>query len=88
MTDATTIVPSDTHIQVEGAEGSTNMMQLITVRSALGFEIKTGMKMTRVSALVVAQRITGCTRNKKKAWEAVNFVIGEVRPDMKMETPW
>lgn len=84
----TSIVPSDTNIQVEGAEGSTNMMQLITVRSALGFEIKTGMKMTRVSALVVAQRITGCPRSKKKAWEAVNFVIGEVRPDMKMETPW
>ena len=40
------------------------------------------MKMTRVSALKVAQRVTGCPRSKMTAWEYVNEVIAQVRPDM------
>lgn len=85
-----TMVHPGQPIQVEGAEGATNMMQLITLRIGLAFEIKhPDMKFTRIPCLRVAQRVTGCKRSKKAAWEAVNYVIvqagGEDHSDKR---PW
>jgi hypothetical protein len=61
---------------LEGPE-EIEMGRILAVRSALGLEIKTGMKMSRgVSVLKLANDITGSTaRNKVKAYEALNAFI-------------
>ncbi len=60
---------------LEGPE-NVEMGRILTVRAMLGLEIRTGMKHSRVSALKLANEITGETgRNKRKAYEALNAFI-------------
>ena len=59
-----TIVKADSHTSFVGRP-AVEVFRLVALISALKFEIKTGMKMSRVSALKVAKSITGAKGNKQ-----------------------
>lgn len=52
-------------IMASGEQG-VNTYRLIALRSALGFEAKTGMKMTRQSVMKAAKAECGSKKNTKK----------------------
>jgi hypothetical protein len=53
------------------------MVRLFTIRSALDFEVRTGMKMTRVSALAAANDALGTNyKRKATALKAMNELLG------------
>jgi hypothetical protein len=88
------VVPTETTITITDEDGNavatTNYPQLVTLRLGLKFEIEhPGMKMTRRPLVPIAQRITGCKRSKKAAWEAVNDIIVRGYGDQfAMVRPW
>lgn len=48
-------------------EAAVNLYRLAVIQQSLAFEIKTGMKMTRVSALKAANAALGTTYRRKQA---------------------
>jgi hypothetical protein len=64
----------------DGPEG-VDLFRLHVIRQALAFEVKTGMKMSRVSALRAANEVMGSTyRTKQKALDAINELLQEEQP--------
>ena len=53
------------------------LFRLLTIRNALEFEIRTGMKMSRISALAAANDALGTNyRRKQKALDHMNDILG------------
>jgi hypothetical protein len=53
-----------------------NLYRLVAIKHALGFELRTGMKMSRVSALAAAREATGENfRNKQQAYDFLNTLL-------------
>lgn len=81
------IEDNDGTIVVTGAE-SIRMYDLITFRSALGLEIKTGMVMRKgfsiVKQAIARGYVTQGTRDKRKAYEQLDALViangGQPRP--------
>lgn len=63
------------------AEGpGVDLFRLIVIRQSLEFEVKTGMRMTRVSALKAANEVLGTSyRSKAKALDHLNAVMEAAR---------
>lgn len=56
-----------------------DMLRVITMRHALRFEVQTGMKMTRISALAAVNERFGTTfRTKKKALAFLDNLFAEI----------
>lgn len=54
-----------------------NLYRLLVIRKSLEFEIRTGMKMTRVSALKAANAALGTNyKTKQKALNHLNDLLG------------
>jgi hypothetical protein len=61
---------------VASGADSVNLYRLLVIRNALGFEIKTGMKMTRASALKAANAALGTTyKRKQQALDHLNLLL-------------
>lgn len=57
-------------------EDAVNLYRLLVIRKSLEFEIKTGMKMTRVSALKAANAALGTNyRRKQQALDHLNLLL-------------
>jgi hypothetical protein len=57
-----------------------HLVRLITIRSALNFEVNTGMKMSRVSALKAANAALGTNyKRKAQALAAIDAILEEVK---------
>jgi hypothetical protein len=68
---------NDTGFVIDTPEGI-DMLRVITMRSALKFEVETGMKMTRISALAATNERFGTDfRTKKKALAFLNEVLAD-----------
>lgn len=88
------IESNDGAIVVTGAE-SIRMYDLITFRSALGLEIKTGMVMRKgfsiVKQAISRGYVAAGTRDKRKAYDQLDKLIvangGQARPLPTKETP-
>lgn len=53
-----------------------NLYRLVAIKHALGFELRTGMKMSRVSALAAARQATGENfRTKQQAYDFLNTLL-------------
>ena len=64
---------------IAGEEG-VDLFRLIAIRSALGFEIRTGMKMTRQSALKAANQALGTNyRRKQQAYDHLDSLLTLMR---------
>ena len=59
------ITTTDTGMIFADGEDAVSLVALIACRSALRFEVETGMKMTRVSALAAANRMLGTNYRRK-----------------------
>lgn len=75
---------------VEAVEGmvlfdgpeAVDLFRLISIRSALRFEVRTGMKMTRVSALAAANEVLGTTyRRKQQALDHLDGLLSAFDED-------
>jgi len=69
--DALTKGPENVEVAPHGSvfcDGpeAVDLFRLMMIRSALGFEVKTGMKMTRASALKAANDALGTTYRRKQ----------------------
>lgn len=63
------IKDTGTAIIAEGPE-AVGLFRLIAIKHSLGFELRTGMKMSRVSALAAARQATGENfRTKQQAYD-------------------
>jgi hypothetical protein len=61
-----------------GASGApaVGLFRIITIQNALQFEIKTGMKMSRMSALKAANQVLGTNyKRKQKALDHITAVL-------------
>jgi len=53
-----------------------NLYHLVAIKHALGFELRTGMKMSRISALAAARRATGENfRTKQQAYDFLSKLL-------------
>jgi hypothetical protein len=77
------IVIHDSGSIVFQGSNATNLYRLMVLQKALTLEIRTGMKMTRGSALAAANRAMGTNyRRKVQAADALTDVIEMLRRDM------
>jgi len=68
--------------EFRGADGhaAVDLFALVLCRNALEFEVRTGMKMSRHSALAAANRMLGTNhRTKKRALEHLTAVMDAAR---------
>jgi hypothetical protein len=69
---------TDSHTSFVG-RSAVEVFRLATIISALKFEIKTGMKMSRVSALKAAKQITGTNGNKQAQLPLLEKMLEEAK---------
>jgi hypothetical protein len=78
------------HEQIEALPGGgwmatgegVDLFRLVAIRSALRFEVKTGMKMTRQSALKAANAALGTTyRRKQQALDHLDSLLDVLREE-------
>ena len=62
-----------------------HLFVLIQLRSALKFELKTGMKMSRVSALAAAKSRFGLKGNKQKVYDQLCKIVDEYAQKRDLE---
>ena len=70
------IKATETGMIVADGPDAVNLYRLVAIKHALGFELRTGMKMSRVSALAAARQATGENfRTKQQAFDFLNKLL-------------